>query len=46
MKRTVAALLLTLFSILAIAEVANAHSGGTDAKGCHHDRKRGGYHCH
>lgn len=22
------------------------HSGGTDAYGCHHDRKRGGYHCH
>ena len=25
---------------------AMAHSGGLDAKGCHHDRKRGGYHCH
>lgn len=22
------------------------HSGGTDKRGCHHDRKRGGYHCH
>ncbi len=22
------------------------HSGGTDRNGCHHDRKRGGYHCH
>ena len=22
------------------------HSGGTDSAGCHHDRKRGGYHCH
>lgn len=25
---------------------AFAHSGGTDSKGCHHDRKTGGYHCH
>jgi endonuclease YncB( thermonuclease family) len=26
--------------------VAYAHGGGLDAKGCHNDRKRGGYHCH
>lgn len=25
---------------------AHAHGGGLDANGCHHDRKRGGYHCH
>jgi endonuclease/exonuclease/phosphatase family metal-dependent hydrolase len=25
---------------------AYAHSGGTDAHGCHNDKKRGGYHCH
>jgi hypothetical protein len=25
---------------------ASAHGGGLDASGCHHDRKRGGYHCH
>lgn len=25
---------------------AMAHGGGLDANGCHHDRKRGGYHCH
>jgi endonuclease YncB( thermonuclease family) len=25
---------------------AFAHSGGLDRHGCHHDRKRGGYHCH
>jgi endonuclease YncB( thermonuclease family) len=25
---------------------ALAHGGGLDASGCHHDRKRGGYHCH
>lgn len=23
-----------------------AHSGGTDAAGCHYDRKTGVYHCH
>ena len=23
-----------------------AHSGGLDSIGCHHDRKKGGYHCH
>ena len=23
-----------------------AHGGGLDAAGCHHDRKNGGYHCH
>lgn len=23
-----------------------AHGGGLDSSGCHHDRKRGGYHCH
>jgi len=23
-----------------------AHSGGTDAKGCHKNRKTGDYHCH
>ncbi|WP_064747451.1 excalibur calcium-binding domain-containing protein [Lysobacter antibioticus] len=25
---------------------AYAHGGGLDKHGCHHDRKRGGYHCH
>jgi hypothetical protein len=25
---------------------ALAHGGGLDVSGCHHDRKRGGYHCH
>lgn len=25
---------------------AQAHGGGLDKHGCHHDRKRGGYHCH
>ncbi|TDX29083.1 hypothetical protein DFO67_108127 [Modicisalibacter xianhensis] len=25
---------------------AFAHSGGTNSSGCHHDTKRGTYHCH
>ena len=25
---------------------AQAHGGGLDAYGCHHNRKAGGYHCH
>ena len=28
------------------SSAALAHSGGTDSSGCHHDHKRGGYHCH
>ncbi len=30
----------------ALACAAAAHGGGLDQQGCHHDRKRGGYHCH
>lgn len=33
-----------LFFILPL--LAQAHSGGLDAYGCHHDRKAGTYHCH
>lgn len=29
-----------------IAFTAQAHSGRTNAQGCHNDRKNGGYHCH
>jgi len=36
--------LLLLLPVLYIP--ASAHGGGLDAHGCHHDRKRGGYHCH
>ena len=25
---------------------AQAHSGGTNSSGCHHNHKTGGYHCH
>ena len=41
--------LTTCFAIaaaLAPAMDALAHGGGLDRHGCHHDRKRGGYHCH
>ncbi|ALN83985.1 excalibur calcium-binding domain protein [Lysobacter capsici] len=31
---------------LCCAAQAGAHGGGLNAEGCHHDRKRGGYHCH
>lgn len=40
-------LVFALFaSNLGLASLANAHSGGTDASGCHHDRSNGTYHCH
>jgi len=35
-------LILVIFSF----SNAFAHGGGLDSYGCHHDRKRGGYHCH
>ncbi|WP_332774988.1 YHYH domain-containing protein [Polaromonas sp.] len=38
----VAALIIVLITSASVW----AHSGGTDSNGCHHDRKRGGYHCH
>jgi hypothetical protein len=36
---------MMLAQILRIAD-AEAHSGGLDEKGCHHNRKTGEYHCH
>lgn len=41
MKTKILAVLLLLASSLAFA-----HSGGTDANGCHYNHKTGGYHCH
>ena len=38
--------LLIAFGILFLPIAGLAHGGGLDASGCHHDRKRGGYHCH
>lgn len=32
--------------LLAFSLQSFGHSGNTDASGCHHDRKNGGYHCH
>jgi len=39
---------LIVFVALALGATAPAfgHGGGLDKQGCHHDRKRGGYHCH
>lgn len=31
---------------LLIGGPASPHPGGLDSAGCHHDRKKGGYHCH
>ena len=39
-------IVLTLFVLAASTAAVFAHSGGTDAKGCHHDHIHGGYHCH
>jgi len=43
MFRLISALLV---AALAGAGAASAHGGGTDARGCHYDHQRGGYHCH
>jgi hypothetical protein len=42
MKKVIAAIALSLF----VSGAALAHSGGTDAYGCHTDHKTGFYHCH
>ncbi len=39
-------LLILIIATLCLASIALAHSGGTNSDGCHHDHKRGGYHCH
>lgn len=39
-------LLLPACLALSFAAPADAHGGGLDRNGCHHDRKRGGYHCY
>ena len=33
-------------ALLLMPAGAIAHGGGLNAEGCHHDRKRGRYHCH
>ena len=37
---------LALAGALMPAMATQAHGGGLDRHGCHHDRKHGGYHCH
>ncbi|MGU3575668.1 YHYH domain-containing protein [Brucellaceae bacterium C25G] len=38
--------ILSLFMLSVGATAALAHSGGTDANGCHTNSKTGVYHCH
>jgi len=45
-SRVVIAILLSLSAFTLTAGTIHAHGGGLDAHGCHHDRKKGGYHCH
>ena len=37
---------IVLVTGVLLAGFAVAHSGGTDASGCHMDHKTGVYHCH
>lgn len=38
--------LFCALALLLACGLAAAHSGGTDAQGCHTNRKTGDYHCH
>jgi len=38
--------LLVVFSLTAFSTSVFAHGGGIDQYGCHHNKKKGGYHCH
>lgn len=44
-SQTFFALVLGL-AILLTPHALQAHGGGLDSLGCHHDRTRGGFHCH
>ena len=46
MKKNIAILLITLLVTTLVSSDAYAHSGGTNANGCHTNRKTGDYHCH
>jgi hypothetical protein len=39
-------LLLAALLVAAKSQTALSHSGGTNADGCHTDRRNGDYHCH
>ncbi len=43
--KVVLSFLAVLLLLDSFGEV-QAHGGGLDAYGCHHNRKLGGYHCH
>lgn len=45
MRALIAAALL-VGAALTFPGTLQAHPGGLDANGCHHNRKTGGYHCH
>lgn len=38
--------LLSLLLLPLLSHTVNAHSGRTNAQGCHNDNVNGGYHCH
>ena len=44
--RTIIAALVLCVSVSLAASEAIAHGGGLDPLGCHHNTKKGGYHCH
>ena len=44
-KQTSIILLMTMLSFLSVGD-CQAHSGGLDKNGCHHNRKTHDYHCH
>ncbi len=46
MRRTASLKITVFFITLFLPFDLPAHGGGLDSLGCHHDRKRGGYHCH
>ena len=46
MKRVLAVPLAVFFAAACFSAVALAHSGGTDAYGCHWNHKTYTYHCH
>nr|WP_072016840.1 YHYH domain-containing protein [Erwinia oleae] len=46
MKKSILLSLLTLLFSALQAPIALAHSGRTDANGCHTNHKTGDYHCH
>ena len=45
MRKILGFILLVSFILISVSEVF-AHSGRTDRRGCHYDRRTGVYHCH